>query len=106
MLFNSAFERCVVMCWSLAGCLSSQLELFCLVRYGWENDSGNVVLSVHSMQVGHISQMLGMPSCMADMKRGEYNTLGDFFMLRGKLISYHIAYRRSCIYFVGILVQF
>ena len=41
--------------------------------------TGNAVLPVHSMQAGHISQMLGVPSCMADMKRGEYNILGDFF---------------------------
>ena len=53
--------------------------LFCLVPCGWEHDSGNVVLPVRSVQVGHISQMLGVPSFMVGMKRGEYSTLGDFF---------------------------
>ena len=37
------------------------------------------------MQVGHISQMLGVPSCKVGMKRGECNILGDFYMLKGKL---------------------
>ena len=80
--------------------------LFCLVSCRWWHDSSNVVLPVHSMQVGHISQMLGVPSCMVDMKQGVYNTLGDFFMLRGKLVSYYLACPRSFIYFVGSLVQF
>ena len=63
--------------------------LFCSVPCGWEYDSGNLVLPVHSMQVGHVYQILGVPSCMVDMKQGEYNTLGDFFMLRGKVVSYY-----------------
>ena len=49
--------------------------------------TANVMLPVHSMQAGHISQMLGVPSCMVDMRRGEYNILGDFFMFRGKLLG-------------------
>ena len=83
------------MCWSFASSLSFPLVggvaplLFCSVPCGWEHNSGNVVMPVQSMQVGHISQMLGVPSCMVDMKQGEYNTAGDFFMLRGKLVSYY-----------------
>ena len=58
------------------------------------------------MQAGLISQMLDVLSRMVDIKRGEYNTLGDFFMLRGKLVSYYLACLGFFIYFVGILVQF
>ena len=58
------------------------------------------------MQVDHISQMQGVPSCMVDMKRGEYSTLEDFIMLRGKLVSHYLACPASCIYFLGILIQF
>ena len=113
MIYNNVLERCVVMCWSLVGSLSFPSGeggvtrlLFCSVPCGWEHDSSNVVLPVHSTQVGHVSQMLGVPFRTVDMKRGEYNTLGDFFMLRGKLVSYYLACPRSCIYFAGILVQF
>ena len=57
--------------------------LFCSVPCGWEHDSCNVVLPVHSMQVGHISQMLVVPFRMVDMKRGEYNVLADFLCIEG-----------------------
>ena len=40
---------------------------------------GGGVLLVHSMQVRHISQMLGVPFGMVDTKRGEHNTLGGRF---------------------------
>ena len=77
MIYNNVLERCVVMCWSLVASLSFPSEgggrgvvplLFCSVPCGWEHDSSNVVLPVHSMQVGHISQMLGVPFRMVDMQ--------------------------------------
>ena len=57
--------------------------LFCSVPCGWEHDSRNVLPPAHSMQVGHVSQMLGVPFRMVDMKRGEYNTLEVFLCKEG-----------------------
>ena len=96
------------MCWGLAGVLSfpsggEDPLLLCSVPCWWEHNSKNVMLPAHSMQVGLVSQMLGVLSRMVDMKRGEYSTLGDFCMLRGKLVSYYLACHLFCWYFSSIL---